>query len=723
MAVSAGVPRIRGRARPDLRSLASARVVVPLAFLLSAIYFAYQASHIESYTWLVDELLYVKNAVSYSMGDGPLPYVHGERFGVPNVLYPLLLAPLYGLLPSPDAFDVAHILNGLLWGSAGVPVYLLIRRFGAAWQWGLLGGLLTVWVPWSTATFVLMTESMAYATFPWALLAVTVAVADPRPRHDVLAILAIVLAASARTQLAFMLLVLLLAVAVHELSMRQARPWRARVALHWPLVALVVGGAVLVLLARALGIGLLGGYEVTAGLERFPPGLWSSAMQHFAHVIMGVGVVPAVFFFAWLISQATNPGRPIDRAFAAVAVTTLLVLLYQVAFFALTVAGVMQERYAIYAVPVLVVGGIALAADRQRRIAPLALLGGGLFCVAVTAGAPFQYEEATGAFERIQNGASGFNEVFEQQVPRLTGWLPGRDLTTTEGAMLLVLLVTVAAMVAFGSRLRRLAVPALLLCALVFTVAQVRYVQPRVILGNADSFPKARPGVNEQPRDWVDRAVDGDALVGLQSGRLEVPDIGQQWLWVEFWNDSITRAYSRDGGSQFSGFPAQKLDIDLASGRVRTEDVPDYLVVSPDDPNLRLEGEIVRETAYGAVLLKVDQPLQAAWSVGGAHVDGAPTEPERVLRIHAWPRAGEDTVKLRLTIRADSGPPETKFSYTVEGARPARESTLAAGERRTILVEGKPTGTGTEHLIRLTLPETRIGDKPATARLVAIERG
>ncbi|HEV2811990.1 MAG TPA: hypothetical protein VGW10_01955, partial [Solirubrobacteraceae bacterium] len=436
MAVSAS-GAARAPARATLAGLAARvwtpRVVVPLVFALSAAWFAWQASHVSSYIWLIDEMLYVKQAHGYSELAGLMPHVHGEPYGVPNVLYPLLMAPLYALLSSPDAFEAAHILNGLLWTSALFPVYLLVRRLGASWQWALLAGILTIWVPWSVATLVVMTEAATYAVFPWAILAITIAVAEPRPRNHVLAVAAILLAVAARTQMVFLFGVLVLAAIAFEVSVPDGVRLRERLRRRWSLIAILGGGALLLGAVAVLGGKPLGGYELTASLERFPGGLWGSAVQHAAHVFVGLAVIPPIMFFAWLYSVAAEPRGPLERSFALVAAITLVLIFYQAAFFAQLIAAGMQERYVSYAVPILVVGAVLLAADRLRGTPRLSLLASGLLVAGVIAGAPFDAGEAAGAFDRVANGGAALGEVFMKDIPELTRSIPGRDLRTNEG--------------------------------------------------------------------------------------------------------------------------------------------------------------------------------------------------------------------------------------------------------------------------------------------------
>ena len=77
-------------------------------------------------------------------------------------------------------------------------------------------------MPWIVYSGFLLTEVAAYPAFLWALLALQRATAAPRPRNDLLALAGIALAVLARTQLGVLLVVLPLAIVVHEIALETA---------------------------------------------------------------------------------------------------------------------------------------------------------------------------------------------------------------------------------------------------------------------------------------------------------------------------------------------------------------------------------------------------------------------------------------------------------------------------------------------------------------------
>ena len=62
------------------------------------------SGRIRDWSVMTDELQYAKLALSVAETYSPLPSLHGVSVPAANQLYPLLLAPLYGSLSSPDAF-------------------------------------------------------------------------------------------------------------------------------------------------------------------------------------------------------------------------------------------------------------------------------------------------------------------------------------------------------------------------------------------------------------------------------------------------------------------------------------------------------------------------------------------------------------------------------------------------------------------------------------------
>src|SRR6478672_5690944 len=152
--------------------------------------------------WFVmtDELLYERLALSIARTHSPLPRVHTEVISNINQLYPLVIAPVFRHGAILHGFHQAHVLNAFVMSSAAIPSYLLARRVTRNAALPFVVAVLTVTVPWITLSSFLLTEVVAYPAFLWALLAIQAAVARPSVAHDLLAVLAIGLAALARTQ-------------------------------------------------------------------------------------------------------------------------------------------------------------------------------------------------------------------------------------------------------------------------------------------------------------------------------------------------------------------------------------------------------------------------------------------------------------------------------------------------------------------------------------------
>jgi hypothetical protein len=701
--------------------MAAPRLAVPLAFALSGGWLAYQAWHVNSYIWLIDELLYMKYAVSYSDLVGVMPAVHGQSYGAPNLLYPLLCAPLFWFLSAPDAFTGAHVLNGLIFGSAIFPVYLTARRAGATWPWALLGGLAAVWVPWSVASLVMMTEATAYTAFAWAVFAMTVAVADPRPKHDLWAMVAIALAVLARTQLVFLVVVFPLAVLLYELARAEGPPWRERLRARRALFGLAVLGAVLIALVQLAGGKLLGSYEITTTTSLLPGGLWDGMMVHVAHLVIGVTVVPFVMWVAWLLVTAMRPAGEYERAAALVAAIAFAAMTYQAGWFTRTVAGgVFQERYVLYAVVLFGVGLAALASDRVRPTPRVTVLAATFLAVLAVAGSGFGVGEAAGAFGRVASAGAGLNEVFANWHEEANSIVPGRDRSVTELLGLFALLAGIVLTIAFARRWRRFALPAVCLLALAGSVAQTRWLFPRVINGIAESYPAIMAGVDQVPRDWVDQSVPEGAEVGLMPGRLGSPNDGDRWMWTEFWNERLDDEYTIAGTGPFTGWPGHSLRLDWATGAVATGEHPDYLVVAPGDPTLRLSGEIVKTAPYGPAVMKPARPLRAEWRLQGATFDGAPAGADRRLRLSVF----RPSRRVAVTIAADPAGPENgrvRFAWTLTDVGGRRSGRLDPEEEVRIVVEGRPAG-GARSAAEIELPVVKLAEgREATARILRID--
>src|SRR5213076_435026 len=222
----------RGTVAHRLRALAS-RVEVPVAVLWLALAGCLAVATTRVVDWFVmtDELLYERLAISIAKTGSPLPRVHGVLISNINQLYPLLIAPFFshGLVPS--SLRDAHALNAFVMSSAAVPAFLLTWRLTRQRGLSYLVAALTICVPWIVLSSLLLTEVVAYPAFLWAVLALQYTLESRGRRADLIALLGIAVAVLARTQFAALLVVLPIALFIHELLFveRETKPWRARV--------------------------------------------------------------------------------------------------------------------------------------------------------------------------------------------------------------------------------------------------------------------------------------------------------------------------------------------------------------------------------------------------------------------------------------------------------------------------------------------------------------
>src|SRR5258708_15598402 len=220
---------------------------------------------------MTDEMLYERLALSIDRLHSPVPHVHGVTISNLNQLYPLVLAPVFATGTVADGLHRAHVLNALVIASAAIPAYLVALRVTRNVWASALAAALTVAVPWLVLASFLLTGTVAYPAFIWALLAFHVAITSPSRRHDVLAALALVVAITARTQ--FLVLAVVLAVMA-------VKRWRE----HRVLVVIYGVGAVLGLVALAARHKPPGTYGSTTSGNPLPAAVVTRVLSHLAAV-------------------------------------------------------------------------------------------------------------------------------------------------------------------------------------------------------------------------------------------------------------------------------------------------------------------------------------------------------------------------------------------------------------------------------------------------------
>jgi hypothetical protein len=613
-----------------------------------------------------------------------VPQIHGQTVAVANQLYPLLIAPLYGALSTPDAFRAAHVLNAVVMTSAVFPAYLLARQLvGRVWAFALAA--LTVVTPWIVLTGVLMSESAAYPVFLWAMLAFHRAVVRPSAGRDLLAAVALGAAILARSQLAALVLVLPLAIAAHELlgarrgvrGMRAVRRMRATlgtggrliVARHRVLWGVYLGAAALAAAIWLGGYPLFGAYTPTVEEGSvLPAGVWLSALRHLDLVAIGCGIVPLLLGGGSLLAAAGGRIQREREAFALLAGSTIVALALETASFDLRFGGpdVIRDRYLFYVVPLLLVASAAaLTEERRRSVA----LGVGVV-TAVVAASAHGLTFATFPGVSIDSPASVVNEALIDQ--------SGALATGTFVAVGVVLLGAVLAIATVIAPRRPTAI-VLFTALATFSLVVVYTELDRILAGTGLSGrPLAKsPGV---VLDWIDSVVPEGETASIVSFPLSTAwgVSAIQWWDVEFWNRSITRSYvAEDGHFAYTGFPQREIRIDPVTGVLAgTERAPRFVVMAPGDPRFGLAGERRAENV-GLRVIDAERPYRAVWSTAGLRTDGwtRPGVPD-IVRIHPRPGARPELAQLAIRIAA---PESTPAEYRVTAGTASRSGTLEAG--------------------------------------------
>ena len=667
------------------------------------------AGRIRDWSVMTDELLYAKLAISIADTFSPLPSVHGTAIGVYNQLYPLLLAPLYGTLSPPDAFRAAHVLNAFLMTSAAFPAYLLARQVvGRAWSMAV--ACLSILVPWMVLTGFVMTESAAYPAFLWAVLGLQLAIAEPSPRRDLLAAGSVALAGLARTQFLALVLVLPLAILVHE--MVQARSVRrgARVAFeaHRPLAALYALGALVTAFVAVVDSagGVLGVYAVTVEEgSLLPTGVWSVAARHLDAVALGSGLVPLLLGGGWVLATVVRPRSRREHALATLTLVTSVVLTFEVASFGVRFgADVVRDRYLFYLVPLLLVGTAAAlsGASRARDVAVGASVVTAFFA-ATAAGLPF----TTYPGVWIDSPASVLNDLLIEQ---------SGDLGTGTFVALLGLFVGLVLVLGLLLAPRAVFAPVVVGSLAVFSVLTLQSEMDRILESTGLSGrPLAEPpGV---VLDWVDTLVPAGEEAALVAFPVSTAwdTTAIRWWDAEFWNRRVARAYvAHDGNFTYTPFPFEELEVDWETGQVPgTEDAPGYVLGAPGDSRLRLAGSPVGGNV-GLVVRAVDRPYRALWATRGLETDGW-TRPGRAASIRIY---GPGSTQVSITLRA---PDTAPAGYALEGAGIRRENRLPAGGGHTEVfrtcvpasgfVELRLRGTSTARIAPAQLSPDAVGTR------------
>jgi hypothetical protein len=641
-------------ARSRARIVSALRVALPVAAVWLGAGAALSRATGRVADWFVmsDELYYERLAIAVAHGGSPLPRLHGVPVPNVNQLYPLLIAPFYaGDTLVPEALHRVHVFDAFVFASAAVPVFLLARAATGRTKLALGVALLSVAVPWSVYSSLLLTEVVAYPAFAWAMLGLHRALAAPGARRDVLALLGIALATFARTQFLVLVLVLPVALVAQGLAERRLRETLAR---HRVLVAaygILAAGAVVLAATGGLSRSL-GTYRAAGEGDVLPPGLFGSLLEHLAALAIAVALLPFLVGTGWALARLVRPRAPATTAFAAVALAAILGVALEVASFDLRYTGTnVSDRYLYYVVPVVLVAAAAALVDppwpRLALVVPAAAVAAGCATMALP-----EYQKL--------NVDRPLALAYEQVV----------DLAGSTGTARLLLVaatVVLAALFVEGSLL----LPRAAVAAIVAVLAVAAL--PSLAAGAFVRFLD-RPGTSGRPVtldqgvvfDWIDRAVGPEGDVTMVPYPMVSGDYwaGTAYWWdVEFWNASVVRDVVQ--GPSFyatsSTFPKLDLRIDPQTGRATVSPTA-WAVQATRETRYRIAGDRTLEER-GLYLIRAERPWRAEWLTRGLYDDGW-TRPGTPATIRVFARPSDRTAVVRelsLQLRAPGEVPPRPF--------------------------------------------------------------
>jgi hypothetical protein len=548
--------------------------------------------------------------------------------------YPVLIAPAWAAGNMETTYELAKAINVILMSCSAIVVFFWTRRLVPP-VYAIIAGGLVLLMPTFAYTGMLMTENAALPAFLLAAYVIARSLERPSLAWQLAVFVLIAAAALIRVQVVTLTLVYPTAIALEALFARRSgsRTLRESLARFVPSFALILVGAVgyvafKLLTGRPLASGLgaydavgKGGYDLTGVLR------WS--VWHAGELAFSVGLLPAIAFGVLLAAALGRGGLPsaADRAFVAVATAGTFWFVLQAAAYASRFSGRIEERYMVYAAPLLL---IAFAAWLGRA---LSRTGIAVYAAAVVPALLVM----TIPFERLFNLTIVADTFGLIPLMRLSSVLGGID--DVRIALVLGLALAVIAFFALSMGWARILFPAAL--SLFFLLSGY------TVYGAVEDQSTAAHAATGVPNeDWVDDAVGKSGRVGFVYG----PSVGvnPHLLWqTEFWNRSVRGVYP------FETDPSPSYSLDdltvAADGRLVPKNggspVSEPYVLAA--PGLGIVGDVVEQPGPLA-LIRVRQPLRVAGAVSGLYPDGW-SGPTAALTRYAPRPGGARTMHVRVS--------------------------------------------------------------------------
>jgi hypothetical protein len=621
--------------------------------------------------WLMgDELRYSDMAKSF-LAEGKFHFREG--FTSFATAYPALIAPAWAAAEIEAAYEVAKAINVVLMTSTAAVVFLWSRRL-APLPYAVVAAGLVLLMPTFAYTGMVMMENAALPAYVLGAFVLALALERPTVGRQLAIFPAIALATLLRVQLVTLAVVYVTAVALVAVfewragvSGFRAAVWRFRVSL-----GVIAGGALAYLAYKALSGGSLasglGAYSNVGDTNYDLVNVARWSLWHVGELAVSVGFLPAAAFGTLLVLGFMRGGllpSAADRAFVAVTAATVLWFVAQAAAFASRYSERIEERYMVYAAPLLLMALVVWLGRALPRLA-LPMLVGALVPALLVMTLPF---------ERLFNVALLADTFALIPLMRFSQIVNG-GIDDLRLALAAGLTLAVVGFLAFRGRFANVLFPAAVGVFLVLSCNSVY----GALEGQA-AGARAAAGVSDP--DWVDDTLGRSAEVGFifTPAMHANPHLLYQ---SEFWNRSVRDVYAfrTDNDATFQGPEIELGDAGelVAKPGPTGKSVDEPYVLA--EPTLGIVGEVVAKPGPLA-LIRVDPPLRIENAIDGVAADGWSGEVAGLSQFAPLP-ADRRSVQVRVS-REGWGGADVPGNVVITAA-PLRITD--AGH-----VAGKPTAT------------------------------
>ncbi len=604
-------------------------------------------------------------------------------------LYSFLIAPAWWIHSTASAYAAVKYLNALVMCLTALPAYGLARTLLPR-RTAIVVALLSISIPAMSYATSIVPEPLAYLWFTTAAFLAVTALA--RPRSWTIAGAVVLAAGGVFVRLEFVVLpasLVLAAAVIWVVGHAEKLSWR-RILLACAALA-VFGYLFNTLVVEHVQSWTFGAYfnrhTITQG------GLAGGALA------VGLGILPVIGGIAslWLPERF---GDTAYRAFAVFLGASLLTVCVYTAAKATYLLGslrpTIEERNLFYLSPLLLIGtALAFGARRLNWY----LVGGAAIL----------------AFVLVWSGKLIVSPPYFDAPGLAMVSLGNRNFRWDINAFHLVFALAVILSVVLLVRRRRRGVPALTVVLLFAWLLTGEIYATHSNTDYAHAFAQKIPS----PRNWVDKAADGEKVTFLGQG---VTDGVPLWL-TEFWNRSVSRVGSLNGVAPGPG-PIFSPELETTDGKLSDYTGTPYTLT---ENGVELAAPVVARRD-GFTLYRTTTPWRLLEQQQNVYADGQAANP---ITYTYFPRGGPGTLLVSLSRTAFNSPgPPAKATIRVGTVKldPNGEPELdhVFTVRHTLVHNGQLTKVSvpvaaTPFMVTVTVLPTY--STPTDSRLIAAQPG